>query len=227
MSEIIHEGIIYEAIGNDVIVRGMDKNYKMPSSRSITIPMFINGNPVVMVAKRAFAGSSLKRLVLPSSVSVIGNSAFKNSALEFLEFDCSEEDLYGTTLNIGEQAFYNCVGLKGIGTLRSLAVAYQAFWGCFSLDTTQYSIRVVEVQEDAFMHCWKAKTLCLEDGAKLLRNCFREASFNVFYVSTVAKFDKGIAEYLYASGATIYAPENSELWDLAYDGVRVEEMSPF
>lgn len=227
MSEIIHDGVIYETIGNDVIVRGLDKNCKMPDSRSITIPMFIEGNPVVMVAQRAFSGSPLKRLVLPSSVSVIGNSAFKNSALELLEFDYTEKDLYDKTLNIGEQAFYNCVGLKGLGTLRNLAVAYQAFWGCFSLDTTQYSISVVEVQEDAFMHCWKATTLCLADNAKLKRNCFRDASIQTLYANMSVKFEEGVIDNIYAAGTTIYTPANSELWDLAYEGIRVEEMLPF
>lgn len=227
MSEIIHAGVVYEVVGNGVIVRGIDKNYKLPFNRSITIPNMISNYPIVMVANYAFAGSSIKHLVLPASVSKIGDSAFQNSALELLEFDTSERHLQNEILSIGERAFYDCVSLRGISTLRNVSVAHQAFGGCSVLNTLRYSFNVIDLQEDAFMNCYCVKAISLANDARLRKNCFRESYIQTVYTSNTAKFEQDVLNDIYAAGIMVCVPTASELLALVYSGIKIEEMQPF
>ena len=96
----------------------------------------------------AFAGSGLTSITIPSSVTSIGQEAFRGcSSLTSITIPSS-------VTSIGEWAFYNCSGLTGI-TIPSgvTSISNYAFSGCSGLTSITISEGVTSIGYDAFYGC--------------------------------------------------------------------------
>ena len=99
------------------MVLGASSNcYKIASyegkEKHLVIPAMHNGIPVVEIGEKAFMNSKdLVSVVIPDSVEIIGNSAFKNcQKLELVTIGEYQSRLY----EIGKQAFFGCSSLEFI-----------------------------------------------------------------------------------------------------------------
>ncbi|MGN0793701.1 MAG: leucine-rich repeat protein [Aristaeellaceae bacterium] len=113
----------YEASGSAITLTG----WNGPVDSGLTIPAQLNGVPVTAIADAAFADIGLTGdVILPGSVTVIGDSAFRsNPGITSVTFAS------GLT-TVSAYAFADCSGLSGTVTLPSTVVALDdtAFDGC-------------------------------------------------------------------------------------------------
>ena len=92
------------------------------------IPSEIEGHKVVSIGTGAFKDSNVKNIVVPNSVTSIGNSAFYGcSSLTQIEIPTS-------VTSIGDDAFHNCSSLSQIEIPSSVtSIGRAAFSGCSNL----------------------------------------------------------------------------------------------
>ncbi len=138
------------------VVTGFQEEYKrfpednMSIYEDIEIPETLGGYPVVEIGDRAFENIKLKSVVLPDSVEVIGNCAFRNSALEninlsqchnlnevknsaFENCNLQEDSSYSTWFmkKIGERAFAGNNRLTRVNFWSGdVSIGTEAFDGC-------------------------------------------------------------------------------------------------
>ncbi len=102
-------------------------------SGELIIPDLINGKPVTQIGPNAFAGQGITSLSIPSGVSVIGESAFADCySIKNVIF---RDGYSGYYLNIKENAFRGCFGMKSI-TLpvkQGFRIREMAFSACSAL----------------------------------------------------------------------------------------------
>jgi hypothetical protein len=97
----------------------------------VSIPAAINGLPVNSIADYTFQNlTTLTNVVIPDSVTSIGNWAFSSSGL-------SSVTIPNTVTNIGYDAFLACTRLTSvtIGT-NVTSIAYAAFYDCARLTSS-------------------------------------------------------------------------------------------
>lgn len=120
--------------------------------------------------------TSLKKIVIPESVTEIGENAFRNCA-------GIEEITFGKNIRrINRNAFRECSGLKKIvfqenekeievnGELRKYPVTIESgsFWYCGSLEAVILSSNVTEIGDYAFCGCNSLEELNLPEGVRHL-----------------------------------------------------------
>lgn len=130
--------------GSYIIVTGCSESFP-----SIKIESEIDGLPVKEIAPSAFQNNySLYKIVIPDSVSVIGEAAFRNC-----------QSLVSVTVSrsvskIPTDCFRDCFVLKKI-TLHDgvSSIGDFAFEGCKKLGKLKIPSSVAEIGHDAFMSC--------------------------------------------------------------------------
>lgn len=149
------------------------------------IPSQIESVPVTAIADRAFSGKWLSAVIIPSSVTAIGDYAFSNcvnlNAVKILgsgllsvgEYAFNHTALQSVTLpdsvtEVGQRAFADCTSLTTVkvgttaevGTV-STKIGSEAFFQCTALDTVELGNGVTEIGEYAFFCCRALKDLTL------------------------------------------------------------------
>ncbi len=122
---------------------------------------------VTSIGANAFKNSNLKKVIIPSSIETIGESAFE---------DC--ESLTDITIEngvreIGDMAFCSCHSLEKIILPRSVReIGYLAF-GFTHITSIDIPGSVNTISSFAFNHCDNLKTVRLGDGVQTIkRNAF-------------------------------------------------------
>ena len=115
----------------------------------ITIPSNHNGLPVTVIDGRAFYNcSSLINIVIPNSVTSIGDFAF---------YGCSgltSINIPDSVTSIGEHAFRGCSGLTSITIPNSVtSIENYAFYNCSSLTNIVIPNSVTSIENYAFDNC--------------------------------------------------------------------------
>lgn len=137
------DGVRYISTGGTAIVVGYG-GY-LPD---VEIPAVLGGLPVAKIGDSAFEGKDIVSVIIPSSVSVIGEDAFEGCA-----------SLASVTLSeglekIGESAFEDCAMLREVTLPETLTeIGESAFEGCLLLKKLVIPAAVVYIGEDAFMSC--------------------------------------------------------------------------
>lgn len=96
---------------------------------TVTIPEYYNDMRVTEIKNGAFAGSTVKKIILPETITKIGQSAFQDcvslKSINIPEF----------VTEIGHDAFSNCRNLKNVTLPQSLTSIYESSF-CYCLDAT-------------------------------------------------------------------------------------------
>ncbi len=109
-----------------------------------TLDEVIVKDGVKAVAGSAFARlANLKRVTLPEGLVVIGNNAFRNSAIEAV-------DVPETVEFIGYHSFVGCSNLTDVVIRGSGTIEYEAFLTCKNLKSVTISASVDEIGDAAF-----------------------------------------------------------------------------
>ncbi len=156
-----------------VVGRGECNDWK------IIIPDSYNGLPVTKIDDEAFKSEYMfDSIVIPDSVTSIGESAFYSSYLKSITF--------GSGVNsIGDYAFANCDNLMSIEVPHGVtSIGYRTFYGCDNLTSVgpvgsgadvEIPNSVTSIGDDAFSKC-PLKRVELPDGvtnigAKAFKDC--------------------------------------------------------
>ena len=109
-------------------------------------------NSVTNIGNAAFYGcGSLTSVTIPNSVIGIGNSAFRSSSV-------TDITIPNSVINIGDHAFMNCCDLTNVLIPSSVTnIGECAFYGCSSLTDITISDNVVYVGASTFEGCYNLK----------------------------------------------------------------------
>lgn len=127
---------------------------KKITDENVIIPEQIEGYPVVALQDSLFQScSDLKTIVLPSTITEIGNLVFAN---------CSKlETVTGTEMltRIGEKAFYGCTKLQSVPDVSEVTeLGDYAFYECCSLCCKLNLQGVTRIGKYAFYNCDRLTT---------------------------------------------------------------------
>ncbi len=144
----------------------------------VVIPETINGITVTSIAEGAFKtqkGSLITSVVIPSTVTEIGASAFEGcEQLKNVTFT------EGSQLKtIGNMAFYGCNKLPSIELQENTSqIGEKAFMGCLALVSFKVGGEIVEIKDDVFNGCINLETAILPEtvtsiGERAFSNCVK------------------------------------------------------
>ncbi len=149
--DVVIDGICYSIVtkAKNAIVK------KLPSGKysgDIVIPSAVDYNnvtcQVTSIADNAFYYSDVTKVVIPGSVTTIGNEAFKQC--QYLKSVTLSEGL--TT--IGSSVFYNCSSLTSIDIPNTVtSIGGYAFDGCTSLGNAYLSNQITTIPDYLFYDC--------------------------------------------------------------------------
>ena len=151
--------------------------------------LFINGeeikdlvipNSVTSIGDRAFSGcSGLTSVTIPNSVTIIGNSAF---------YDCSgltSVTIPNSVTSIGDYAFHHCSGLTSVTIPNSVtSIGVYAFEYCSGLTSVTIGNSVTSIGKDAFRYCNSLASVIskMKNPCNIDEYCFPQ---DVFYNVTL------------------------------------------
>ena len=156
---------------------------------TMAVPSTNNGIPVVGIADGAFMNINtevVEKIVLPESVTAIGNNAFK---------DCTNVkiEVNGALTLIGEGAFENCNGLTEVKFGNELNnIPFNAFKGCSSLKALILPASLTLISENAFEDCTSVAYMIIHSStATIENNAFAgcNALSAVYYHGTEEQFN--------------------------------------
>ena len=187
------------------------------------IPTEIVGRSVTKIADSAFKQSSTgsyKEIIIPKTVTVIGDSAFA---------DCMDIEIKieSALKSVGECAFQNCTGLKSVTFDENVErIAPEAFKGS-GLTFVYIPESVDYIEEDSFAGCaYMQKVMLHANKIRIFDSAFRDSAVKAVYIYGTEKevddlFDKRIEEKyndcILDAKIYIYSETEPES-DTAYDG---------
>ena len=173
---------------------------------SIIIPSSLGGYPVTTIEMYAFAdNTTIKRVTIPDSVKVIGNSAFKGCKnLQTVEFS-------PCLVSIGNSSFSGCESLRYIELPETVtSIGNSAFNGCRSLISAYLPSSLTNLGMYAFYSCQNLEVIRMPSSLQTIKentfyNCF--ALDYIEIPSNLTKIEKG-AFYSVGANFTVYMPES-------------------
>lgn len=170
------DGIYYNLDVNSKTASVTYKTYLEPTYEgNIVIPAEVTylGNeiPVTTIGYSAFYRCSISTVSLPSTIEVVGNSAFSDcSHLEYIDLPESLEE-------IGESAFKNCVSLLSIEIPQKIKkLGEDSFRGCSNLEQVLIPDSIEYLPSYMFSSCKKLKSIKLPQkliqiGSRAFETC--------------------------------------------------------
>lgn len=171
-STSIDGDIVIPSTFNNIAVTSVENNGFMNCNSVSSITL---NKGITTLGSYAFAGSSITKLNIPTSVTSIGASCFSNcESLEAISipgtvggllagtfYKCSKlkdvslsEGLGYIGLRNGSGCFFNCTSLEEISIPDSVAlIGYNAFFGCTSLKKVHFPDNDVEYVSNCFAGC--------------------------------------------------------------------------
>jgi hypothetical protein len=143
--QTIPAGLEWKAEGSGVTITAYTGN-----ASAVNIPERINGLPVTAIGYEAFYGcdSSLSSVVIPSSVTSIGDWAFRGCS------GLASVTIPSSVTSIGDSAFSWCSGLTSVTIPSSVtSIGDWAFLGCSGLTSVTIPSSVTSIGGWAFSGC--------------------------------------------------------------------------
>lgn len=155
-ADFVSDGIYYNIVdgGCEVTYYESKNGYIGDYSGDIVIPMTANGYTVVGIGESAFEGDwELKTVLMPPSITYIGNEAFSGSSLTSI-------DIPASVTVVGISAFQSCSRLESVTFSGSVEeIGREAFYSCRNLESVTFSGDVGEIGEEAFYSCSNLKSV--------------------------------------------------------------------
>lgn len=115
-------------------------------------------NTVEKICAKAFKGSKLTSIIIPNSMTEIGNSAFEGAS------SITSITIPDTVKTIGDYAFCGCTSLTSI-TIPDLVTTIKdnVFYDCISLTNITIPKSVATIGSNAFLNCTKLKEIKVDE----------------------------------------------------------------
>lgn len=161
------------------------------TAKDVVIPQAIDDCPVKLISPVSFMGTDIRSVVMPDSVTVIGDYAFKNCRyLETVKFSNSLQV-------ISDEAFRYCISLREAILPSSLErVGSQVFYQCTALKTVKIPKNLSQWGQICFAINTGLKTIIIEDGTKVVgksldfANCY--SLEEIVFPASVTKLSCGM-----------------------------------
>ena len=149
------------------------------SAKEIVIPKKIKGKRVTGIYTLAFYESKLTSVIIPDSVTSIGDGAF---------FDCdflTSVTIPDSVTSIGDGAFFNCDFLTSVTISDSVtSIGKKAFYRCASIETITIPDGVTGIGDCAFHTCINLESVTIGSnlssiGEDVFGNCRSLEAINV------------------------------------------------
>lgn len=132
----------------------------------VWIPPEINGYTVTGIGSKCFEKQSLKGVVIPETVTSIGNNAFQGCKnLASVTFRGAP-----STITVGNNAFQNCVKLKSINLPAAKRIGNLAFDSCTSLESLTLELGTEEIGDYCFRNCTGLKEVKIPETVTVIGN---------------------------------------------------------
>lgn len=130
----------------------------------VWIPEKISGYTVTSIGSKCFEKQSLKGVVIPETVTSIGNNAFQGCKnLASVTFKGAP-----STITVGNNAFQNCGKLKSINLPAAKRIGSLAFENCTSLEELVLEMGTEEIGDWCFRNCTSLKKLHLPESVTVV-----------------------------------------------------------
>ncbi len=145
-TQVTVDGLVYECdgAGTAILVR-----VEAPNTPDVVIPEALpSGDRVVAIAESAFAGSAVRTVTVPASVTSMGKTVFKACS------DLTSVVLDAEITAIPDGTFSGCTSLTSV-TLREdiTALGNHVFENCAALSILSLPATLSRIGEDAFVYC--------------------------------------------------------------------------
>ncbi len=216
---VVLDGIKYYVFENRyAIVEGFENELMQ---QKVKIPNVVNGYPVLAIADFAFINTDIEEIDLPESIEAIGSMAFQS---------CEKlTAIYGTNYSansmvapmvVGLGAFSGCINLHSFATVQNIArVCDLAFSDCGNLQHLKVSVKHVE--REAFNGCPKLSALNFLHNAEICDDGIKNSGIKTIRFLGDAKISKKVVDSLQKNDVEIICYGESNLFDLAYQGLPV------
>lgn len=171
LQEVIEDDFTY-SVFDDYKVEIRDYNGQ---SDNVVIPKTIKGKIVTSIGNTAFYCCNIKSVIIPNSVTEIGQEAFKKCK-RLLNVTIPD-----SVTDIGLGAFYGCSFLKEIVLPKKLSrIRMETFYACENLETVVLPDELKSIAPKAFGQCYKLKYIEIPNNAEFPYDAF-ESSTNYRY----------------------------------------------
>ena len=202
--EVVIDGIKYDIITKGKTATVIKNSYQ----GDIVIPEKVVYNNVecnvTAIKESAFAScKSLKSVIVPNSVTTMGNSVFYNSYVESVT-------LGNGISEISNNAFLNCIKLTNVNIPETVTnIGNSAFKGCYSLTSFSFPEKVTTIGSSAFSNCTGLTQIIIGDGVTTIGNSAFAGCTNLTSVAIGPKVET-IGNYAFqSSGLTsVKIPNN-------------------
>ena len=118
---------------------------------------------VTTIGDSAFKGTSITKLTIPSKVSSIGRYAFSGCS------GITSLSVPNTVSSIGEGAFKDCTGLTSV-TVSTTTIPNSMFMNCSALTSLTISSRVITIETQAFYNCSSLTKVTIPNSVTTIQN---------------------------------------------------------
>ncbi len=154
---------------------------KQNESDTVCLPKRINGQPLVSIAADAFAGSGVKRVVLPDTVRSVANYAFRGSEIAHISVSRANPWLTSSAGALYNEectiliAYPPCMTTPGYTMPDTvISISPGAAMDNRYLRLVNFSAVLTEIGEQAFSGCTSLREVTLPDSCAILRqNAFK------------------------------------------------------
>lgn len=173
----------YEINENGIITKYLG------DKRDLIIPSKEQGRTVTGIATGCFQGSDIRSVVIPETVTYIGEYAFADcKSLKSVTFMDN-----AATVTIGQRAFQYCVSLKNIVLPAVKSLGNASFIGCTALESVKLSTGSEKIGNNCFEDCKALTELSIPKsvtsiGSKILLGC--DTSKIVIYCDSNSEAEK-------------------------------------
>ena len=130
----------------------------------VWIPEKISGYTVTGIGGKCFEKQSLKGVVIPETVTSIGNNAFQGCTnLTSVTFKGAP-----STITVGNNAFQNCVNLKSINLPAAKTIGSLAFDSCTSLEKISLEFGTEQIGDWCFRNCTNLKEVEIPESVNVI-----------------------------------------------------------
>jgi len=144
--------------------RSVTINKYLGDDAIVFIPEEISGYTVTAIGSKCFEKLSLNGVVIPETVTSIGNNAFQGCKnLASVTFKGAP-----STITVGNNAFQNCTRLKTINLPAAKRIGSLAFDSCTALEKLTLELGTDEIGDYCFRGCTNLKTLEIPDTVTVI-----------------------------------------------------------